>query len=201
MVVSSVKDVPASLRTRTEEESTQADTVRFPAPSSAMTCGFSTVGVPSECRPSFAHSTACASNSSSADSVSTEDRSVAWACSGSVYASYRVVRMYEAWSPASVAVSIAPVAWAGPADCGVMVLAMDCGASDWPGPTLCTPEAAVVSVSEELVRRSTTTMTSAMTRRIAAATRPFLRVGERELMKFMCFPSIGYRERLPRGTW
>ena len=39
MLVSSVSAVPASLRMRTDEESTQADTVMFPAPSSEMTFG------------------------------------------------------------------------------------------------------------------------------------------------------------------
>jgi len=201
MAVSSVRTVPASFRMRTEEESTHTDTVTFPAPSSSMTCGFSMVGVPSEYRPSVVHSRALASNSSSADSVRTEDRSVAWACSGSAYASHMVVMTYEACAPASASVPIEPVVLAGPADCGVMVLAMDCGAPDWPGPTLCAPDAAGgVCGSRRTHRRRPTTMTSATTTRIATARMLFLRAGESELMKSMCFPSIGYRERLPRGS-
>jgi len=201
MLVSSVSAVPASLRMRTDEESTQADTVMFPAPSSEMICGLSRVGVPSACVPSLVHSRAFASNSSSADSVRTEDRSVAWACSGSAYAPHRVVTTYEACAPACSSVSIDPVVFAGPADCGVMVLAMDWGAADWSSALLCTPEAAEVCEVEEPVRRTMPTMTRAMIRRIAAARRIFLRAGESESsLKSMCIPSIGYRERLPRGS-
>ena len=63
------------------------------------------------------------------------------------------------------------------------------------------PEAADISESEEPVRRRIPAMTRAMIRRIAAARRIFLRAGESESsLKFMCIPSIGYRERLPRGS-
>ncbi len=54
--------------------------------------------------------------------MSTEDRSVAWACSGSVYASARVCQDVRGLVAASVAVSSRRFALAGPADCGVMVL-------------------------------------------------------------------------------
>ena len=201
MRVSSVSAVPASLRRRTEEESTHTETVTFPAPSSEMICGFSRVGVPSAWVRSLYHSRACASNSSSADSVRTEDRSVACACSGSAYAFHRVLTTYWACAPASVSVPIEPDALAGPADCGVMVLATDCGPADWSSGEDWMPEAADVSESEEPVRRRIHEMTRAMIRRIAAARSIFLRAGESESsLKSMCIPSIGYRERLPRGS-
>ena len=203
MVVSSVSAVPASLRTRTLEESTHAETVTFPAPSSLRMCTSSRVGEPVVWVPSLVHSRACASNSSSAEAVSTEDRSVARACSGSVYASHRVFMTKVACPAASASVASEPDSFAGPPDCGVMVFATDCGMSDCGSSSaLCAPDAAeaAVSVSEEPVRRRKPAMTSAMMRRIAAASRLFLRAGESELMKSMCIPSVGYRERLPRGS-
>ena len=203
MVVSSVSAVPASLRTRTLEESTHAETVMFPAPSSLMMWTSSRVGVPVAWVPSLVHSRACASNSSSAEAVSTEDRSVARACAGSAYASHRVFMTKLACPAASESVASEPDALAGPPDCGAMVLGTDCGMSDCaPSSGLCAPEAAeaAASVSDEPVRRTKPTMTSAMISKMAAASRIFLRAGESELMKSMCIPSVGYRERLPRGS-
>jgi len=205
MVVSSVSAVPVSLRTRTLEESTHAETVMFPAPSSLMMCTSSRVGEPVVWVPSRVHSRACASNSSSAEPVSTEDRSVARACSGSAYAPHRVLTTKVACPAASASVASEPDAFAGPPDCGAMVFGTDCGMSDCvSSSTLCAPDAAdadaAASVSEEPVRRRKPTMTSAMIRRIAAARRAFLRAGESELMKSMCIPSVGYRKRLPRGS-
>jgi len=202
MVVSSVSAVPASLRTRTLEESTHAETVMLPAPSSLMMWTSSRVGVPVAWVPSLVHSRACASNSSSAEAVSTEDRSVARACSGSAYASHRVFMTKLACPAASESVASEPDALAGPPDCGAMVLGTDCGMSDCVSSRLCVPDAAdaAASVSDEPVRRTKPTMTSAMISAMAAASRIFLRAGESELMKSMSIPSVGYRERLPRGS-
>jgi len=74
--VSSVSGDPASFVTVTPVESTQARTVAV-VPSDAVTWASSIRGVPDTRVPSVFHSWACASNSSSADSVRIEDRSVA----------------------------------------------------------------------------------------------------------------------------
>ena len=200
MVVSSVREVPASLRTLTDEESTHAETVTLPAPSSLRICTSSSVGVPVAWVPSRDHSTAWASNSSSAEAVSTEDRSVACAWAGSEYAPHSVLTTKEVCPAASASVLRDPDAFEGPPDWGVMVFGMDCGSPDWSSGALCTPEAAAVSAWGEPDRRRTDTTTSEMIRRIAAARRIFLRSGESELTKSMSIPSFGYGARLPLGS-
>jgi len=104
---------------------------------------------------------------------------------------------------ASASVASEPDSFAGPPDGGVMVFSTDWGISDCGSSSaLWAPDAAeaAASVWAEPVRRRKPATTSAMIRRIAAASRLFLRAGESELMKSMCIPSVGYRKRLPRGS-
>jgi hypothetical protein len=125
--VSSVSGDPASFVTVTPVESTQARTVAV-VPSDAVTWASSIRGVPDTRVPSVFHSWACASNSSSADSVRIEDRSVAIAVEGSEYACHMEARTKSTcWDASSSLAMPAPAVLAGPADCGWMVLGTDCG--------------------------------------------------------------------------